>query len=206
MRLIFYLFILINFSSCHNTTNKNNLSAILAYIDSNVKQKKIDIRIYNPPSPPGSKDNLIHKGSIKHDSTIAKLEPLHIYISDSIQYDKNILYKNRDSIEGFSFLKNVINSKKKSIFLNLNTLKSGENIILEPIDVDKFFEIYPSIRFDNNYGGILSFKNLFVSKDGNKAYFEVIYFKNRLNAQKSVIYAEFKKKKWFFSSEMISIS
>tara|TARA_R110000868_G_scaffold411447_2_gene704011 strand:+ start:646 stop:1266 length:621 start_codon:yes stop_codon:yes gene_type:complete len=206
MRLIFCFFILINLSSCQHTTNKNNLNAILAYINSNVKQNKFDIRIYNPPSPPESKENLAHGGNIKHDSIIAKLEPLHLYISDSIQFDKNFLYKNRDSIKGFSFLKGVINSKKQSIFLNLNILKNGKNIVIEPIGTDKFFELYPDIRFNNNYGGMLSFKNLFVSKDGNKAYFEVIYFKHRLNAQKSAIYAEFKNNIWVFKSRMISIS
>ena len=90
--------------------------------------------------------------------------------------------------------------------MNLNILKNRNSIVLESIHADNFFELYPNIRFNNDYGGMLSFQNLFVSKDGKKAYFEVIYFKNRLNAQKSAIYAEFRNSKWIFKSEIISIS
>ena len=113
MRLIFCIIILIFLIGCQNTTDKKNSNVILAYINSNVEQNKFDIRIYTPPSPPDSMNTSIQGGSIKHDSIIAKLTPLHLYISDSITFDDNFLYRHTDSINEFFFLKDAVNSKKK---------------------------------------------------------------------------------------------
>ena len=208
MRLIFYFFILLYLSSCQprRASENDGISIILDYIDSNVVQKKFDIRIYNPPPPPELKDSINHRGSIKKDSIIKNLVPLRIFINDSIQFSKNLIYKNTDSVKGFSFLKNIIPHKKKSFFLDISRLKKHEGIILESHNSDVFFKIYPNIRVENNYGGFLSFQNLFLSKNGKKAYFEVNYFKHRLNTAIYAVFADFKDGKWEFRSRTISIS
>lgn len=206
MRLIFTFFCLLILINCKKEATKNHsLTVILAYLDSNVSQKKFDIRIYNPLPPPELKDSINNGGRIKNDSVINSLEPLLIFINDSILYSSNFKLK-KESIVDFIFIKERSKSKKQSVFLNINSLKERKGILLKSIKQDEFEKKHPDIYLDDNYGGLLSFQNLFISENGKKAYFEVNYFKEKLNSSTYAVYAEFKNEQWVFKPEMISIS
>lgn len=202
-QLVFAFLSLLILLCCHKRVKENDsTSIILAYLDSNVTQKKVDIRVYNPLPPPELKESVNNGGEVKNDSIIKNLVPLRIFINDSIRYSRNFIPPKKD-FKDFSFTKKSI---ENAVFLNIKSLKERKGIVLESINYVEFSKLYPEIYLDDNYGWLISFENLFVSQDGKKAYFEVIYFKNRLNTQKSTIKAEFKKGKWVFKSEMISIS
>ena len=93
MRLIICFCLVLSFTSCGNTSNINDLSIILAYLDVNIKENKFDARIYSPPNPSELNNNVVENKRIKHDSIILKLEPLQLYVSDSIVFDKNLILK-----------------------------------------------------------------------------------------------------------------
>ncbi len=205
MRLVLYFSILLFLTCCRSgVTKKDNTSVILDYIDLNVTQKNYDTRIYNPPPPPELKDSIGHGGIIKDDSIINKLEKLKIFINDSIRFSENLTYKNEDLVKEFLFLENI--HRSISIPLDVTNLKERKGINLESVYVNKFLKLYPKIRLENNFGGLLNFQNLFISKNGKKAYFEVSYFKQKLNTVTYAIFAEFKDGQWIYKSEIISIS
>lgn len=205
MRLIICFCLVLSFTSCGNTSNINDLSIILAYLDVNIKENKFDARIYSPPNPSELKNNVVENKRIKHDSIILKLEPLQLYVSDSIVYDKNLILK--DSIKDFFNSKDYgVISKKRNIYLNLSSLNYSKRIVLKPINENKFYTLYPKIKLDDNYGGLIRFDNLYVSKDGTKACFEVTYFKHKLNASSYIVFADYVNKQWKFKQKVITIS
>lgn len=207
MRLTFSFIILLIFMSCKPSASKNkSASIILDYINSTVTQENYDTRTYNPPPPPELKENNHQEGAFKQDSIINKLDPLHLFISDSIVFSKTLMYKKTDHDKRFSFLKNRAKTAKNSLYLDISTFKERKGIVLERMNDTQFFNRYPEMKYENNYGGFLSFHNLIVSKNGEKAYFEVLYFKHKLNASTYVVFAEFRDGKWTFKSEVISIS
>lgn len=205
MRLIICFCLLLSFIRCENVSDINDLNIILAYIDVNIKENKFDARIYSPPNPSELDNSITENKRIKHDSIISKLEPLQLYISDSILFDKTLIF--RDSIKNFFNSKDYgVISKKRNIYLNLSSLNYGKRIVLKPINENKFYTLFPKIKLNDNYGGLISFDNLHVSKDGTKAYFEVTYFKHKLNASSYVVFAYYVNKQWEFKQKLITIS
>lgn len=207
MRLVFYFIILVLLTNCnHKAKDYDNPSIILVYINSTIISENYDIRIYNSPPPPELKDSINLFRSIKQDSLTKNLKPLRIFIGDSILFTKTLNYKKKSFNKEFSFLKNITENAKQSIYLDISPLIKQKGIILESINKHLFFKNYPNIEFEDDYGGFISFQNLFISENRKKAYFEVNYFKHNLNSVSYVVFAEFQDGEWRFQSEIISIS
>jgi hypothetical protein len=165
----------------------------------------MDMRIYNSPLPPELKNKKNYVAGIKPDSIVNKLKPLIVYINESIIYEEKFKIK-MNPIQRFEFIKNnYLTRSKNSIYLDIKTIEDKKGIILTSIGDKEFYDTYESLRLNDNYGGIMSFQNLFFSKDGSKAYFEINYFKGPLNSSFIAVYAEYNNGKWHFKSELISI-
>ncbi|MCF8714802.1 hypothetical protein JM658_08170 [Joostella atrarenae] len=144
---------------------------------------------------------------MKPDSIIKNLKPLEIYIGDSIQYDS--IFKLKTAIpENFSFIEKKTSIASRQPFaINFSSINvSRKNTILHSIELKEFMKILPSIRYNDNYDGLITFRNLFFSSNGKKAYFEIYYFKGKQNAGSRAIYAEWRNGKWEYQSLPISIS
>lgn len=207
MRLtINYLFIIFIFLmlACSNTKQQANPESIYAYIETHINQSKYDTRLYTPPPPPELKDSVGHSGHIKPDSITQKLKPLRIYIDPMVDYDSILPQKRSDPLGDLSFI-----NKKQNIPLELdsNQFSKRRGITLLIIGQDEFFSTNKELYLDEGYGGLVSFQNLYCSKNGQKAYFEVSYFKGRLNAATyAVICTKQKDGSWAFKSQLLSIS
>tara|TARA_R110000796_G_C14545718_1_gene433378 strand:+ start:715 stop:1338 length:624 start_codon:yes stop_codon:yes gene_type:complete len=207
MRIIYIFIVALIFFQCTDEDKKNKLpNVIYEYINTEISQKQLDYRIYNPPPPPElyNKDN--PSIGLKSDSIISGLKPLVIYINDRIIYDKEFKIKKDTSIE-FSFLgKEPFQINKKSIDLDISSVENKKGVKLKSIEDKFFYDNYKSFRQNDNYGGLISFQNLYFSKERDKAYFEINYFKGSLNATLVAVYAVFKNGSWHFKSELISFS
>ncbi len=207
MRLVLFSFFLALFSiQCKNINLKeNNTQVVLQYLDQEIKQRGMDMRIGIPPPPPGINDSVILPGRMKPDSVINKLSPLNVYIQDSITYfdHYNLII---EPIEGFTFINEAKRASNKAISLDISALKPRKGIILHSISRQSFDELLDNIRLDEDYGGLVSIKNLFISKNGDKAYFEAVYFKSKHKAATYNVYAEIINGKWDFKSEQITES
>ncbi len=204
MRLILvYLFIFL--LKCNEKTTKNHeTDVVLDFLKKEINQKGMDMRIYNPPAPPESKNEKDYVTGIKPDSVINKLSPLKIYINDSISYEKKFKLK-LNPINGFSFIKDSSLPKNSNpIYLDISHLEEKKGTLLISIGDKTFFDSYESFRLNDDYGGIISFQNLYFSHDGTKAYFEVNYFKGPLNAVFFAVFATYENGKWTFKTEDIS--
>lgn len=207
MRLIFLCFLVIISFQCVEKTKQNNKpNVILEFLTKEINQKGLDIRVLNPPLPPELKGKTDYVSGIKPDSLINKLEPLILHINDSIIYDE--LFKTKmNPIEGFEYLKtDTFPKNKNSIYLNISTVKDKKGIVLKSINDKAFYENHKSERLNDNYGGLMCFRNLFFSKNQQNAYFEIYYYKGPLEAIFLAVYAEYKNSKWHFKSELISFS
>lgn len=203
MRLIFSIFFLFGLLSCESRSSSSDLNVLVEYLQSNIEQNKFDIRFYNPPLPPELKHNRTQK---KHDSIIAKLMPLKLYIADSVTYENNLSYDHVDSIIDSIFLNKTLVYKSKHFPLPLSISNDYEKINLKSIGRLKFFNIYPDIKLNDDYGGLIYFKNLYMSKDGKKSYFEVNYFKHELNSASYIVYGQYVNNAWVFKSKLMTIS
>lgn len=209
MRIIIlqFLFIILLLQCGDKNINNDDLpDVVLEFLKTEINQKGMDMRILNPPLPPESKNKKDYGSGIKPDSVINKLSPLKIYINDSISYEKKFKLK-LNPINGFSFIKDSsLAQNSNPIYLDISHLDEKKGILLISIGDKTFFDSYESFRLNNDYGGIISFQNLYFSHNGTKAYFEVNYFKGPLNASFVAIFAEYKNGKWHFKSELISIA
>lgn len=206
MRLIFYSFITILIFGCkQGIKNTNDLEVISAYIELNLNREKFDLRIYNPPLPP-EEDSTNYEVGIKHDSILDEIGELKVYLNSEIVFEREFKIDLQDSIKSFLQLKKEFRPILEPQTIQRLDFRKKQGIKLEIVDRDKFLKIYPDIKFNDNYGGLLSFQNLYFSNDGKKAYFEIVYFKSRLNSSTKAVFAEFKSGEWFFNSYMLSIS
>ena len=89
----------------------------------------------------------------------------------------------------------------------IESLPEKKDIQLNWISSEDFFKLYKSINLEEGYGGFVSFKNLYFSIDGKKAYFEFTYFRRKMSSSTSVVYAEKQDDgSWIFSTELVSMS
>jgi hypothetical protein len=96
---------------------------------------------------------------------------------------------------------------RKDIKLNGMSFDRKDGINIEFLSSEAFSKKQRIIQFDEDYGGFLSFKNLYYSKDSKKAIFKIDFYKGRLNSSSSIIYAEKQSDGiWKFESELLSIS
>lgn len=202
--LIFLSILAPIFNGCNKTQEKIGLEAINVYLENNINNIRYDIRIFDPPPPPEWQDSLNHNGRIRPDSVIKNLKPLKIYVNIDIEYDSGFI-SDIKPIKGFSFV-NDISPYMASQSLDSTYFSKKQGIILEFISKKDFFLKYERIQHNEDYGGLVSFRNLIYSEDGKKAVFEFSYFKGKLNASTSIIYAEKQDGTWIFLSEPISIS
>ncbi len=206
MRLIFYSLITILIFGCRQRIKKtNDLEVVTSYIELNLNREKFDLRIHNPPLPP-EKDSTNYVVGIKHDSILNEMDELKVYLNSEIVFEREFKIDLQDSIKSFLQLKKEFRPMLESQTIQGLDFRKKQGIKLEIVSKDKFFKIYPDVKFDNSYGGLLSFQNLYFSNDGKKAYFEIVYFKSRLNSSTIAIFAEFKSGKWFFNSYTLSVS
>lgn len=188
-------------SQCSKPIDNHN-EVIIQFLN---EQK--DPRMYVPPPPPGSNDSTYYNGKRKADSIISNLEPLIIYVNDSIRYSATIQLKT-DFPEGFNFIQEIPISSDQAEHIDISTLSTDgiDDPYFQSIQPSEIENILSRVRYEDNYGGIISFYNLVFSENQDKAYFEVHYFMGKLNASNHAIYAEFKNGKWTFKSQLLSIS
>ncbi|WP_339142304.1 hypothetical protein [Croceitalea sp. MTPC5] len=182
-----------------------NPEVIQAYIEEYVNNRTNDIRLYDPPPPPEWKDSLQHKGRRKHDSVLQNLKILRVYVNHHVAYDTIIPAHRKFKVDD-DFMKKplVVN---KGFLLDHTAFSKKDGIMLAFISSDEFFENYEENQRKEGYGGFFSFKNLYYSKDGKKAIFEMNFYKRKMNGSSSVIYAEKDDDgTWKFQSELKSIS
>ncbi len=193
------------FNSCIIQENPENPEVINAYIDEYVNNQKYDERLYEPPPPPEWQDSLQHNGRIKPDSIIENLKPLKIFINYEVKYDSIFLFDGKLK-KGFRDIENI-GELRKDIRLNGMSFDKKKGINLEFLSSEAFFKKHRIIQFDEDYGGFLSLKNLYYSKDSKKAIFKIDFYRGRLNSSSSIIYAEKQSDgTWKFESELLSIS
>jgi len=206
MRIIKYTFlILVLLNACNTDVSKQvEQEVILDYIEARIAQNGNDPRLSYPPPPPELWDSLGKSGRRKPDSVIAKLKPLQIYINRTIKYDS--VFEPFEVEPGYEFLNDVNNTGPRQVNLDISEIPAVTRIDLKSIDRDDFFEIYESIRLDDEYGGLISFKNLYYSENGNRAYFEIVVFVAGLDGSVRAVYAEFIGGEWEFKIIPISIS
>ncbi|MBS9464021.1 hypothetical protein KIM67_16485 [Flagellimonas sp. 389] len=207
MRIIKFFLIGLFFGQSCNVKSQfqNNSLAIECFIEDKINQREFDIRIYDPPPPPELRDSIKHNGQIKPDSIIERLAPLHIYINESITYD-NVFKPKVVPDKDFDF----IDSKKKKKggeFLEVKSITKKKGIILNSFSSNDFLQLYELVNLQKGYGGFVTFKNLYYSEDGRKAYFEFILYRRRLNSSTAIIYAEKRNDgSWKFKMKAVSIS
>ena len=207
MRVIIYCFVILFF--IQNCTVKSqfldNTLVVQNFIETKIDQRTFDLRIFNPPPPPELRDSIKHDGQIRPDSIIESLAPLQVYVNRSIDYDNAFKAKVKPA-KGFEF----IGSKKKNKgggFLEVENFTKKKGIILHSFSSDDFDGLFKSVNLQEGYGGFVSFKNLYYSEDGKKAYFEFIFYRRKLNSSTSIIYAEKQDDgSWKFNMETVSIS
>ncbi|NKI25507.1 hypothetical protein HCG49_02900 [Arenibacter sp. 6A1] len=208
MRIIIFLIFLSIlapiFNGCNKTQEKTGLEAINAYVENNVNNIRYDIRIFDPPPPPEWQDSLKHNGRTRPDSVIKHLKPLKVYVTIDIEYDSAFI-SDLKPVKGFSFVKDI-KPYKASLSLDSTSFSKKQGIILEFLSRKDFFLKHERIQHEEDYGGIVSFRNLICSVDGSRAVFEVSYFKGKLNASTAIVYAEKQDGTWIFHSKPISIS
>ncbi|WP_417359099.1 hypothetical protein [Galbibacter sp.] len=161
--------------------------------------------MYVPLPPPDMHDSTYYEGKMKPDSVIRNLKPLTVYINDSIRYDSAFKPK-MDFPVGFSFVKEISTSLTPAVYIDINSILRSKEVIIRSIQSSEIENILSTVRYRDNYGGIISFQNLLFSKDQKKAYFEVHYFKGKLNASTYVVYAEWRNGKWKYQLKQLSIS
>ena len=176
---------------------------ILKYIELHMAQTHLDPRLYNPPSPPELWDSLGRLGSKKPDSIIKKLKPLQVFVTKVVQYD-SVFEPWKSPKPGYDFLSEPSKTGPKEVILDLAQIPKVKGMVLEGVSKEEFMEKYESIKLDYDYGGLYSFVNLFYSDDGKKAYFEVKYFKGKLDASSKAVYAQFIEGAWEY--EVIPVS
>jgi hypothetical protein len=207
MRIIRILLITIICTILYSCTNKvslgNKTDVVIEFLIYSLSKNKLDSRMYNPPPPPEVADSLYEEK--KHDTIIKSLKPLKIYLNSNILRDSSFKHINKPP-KGFHFLKKLSTSKNYKLPLKNNLLKNSSPIIFIPTTDDDFTRRYDSIRFMEDYGGLISFQNLIFSEKGKKAYFEISFFKSKLNASTSAVYAEWVDGNWKFIVIPISIS
>jgi len=204
--IILHLFILFAFliQACSNSAQQANPEAIYAFIEANINQPEHDIRLFDPPPPPELQDSIGHKGRIKPDSIINRLSPLRIYINPVVEYDSILSSGHAMAKEDLSF---IDKNQNFPIRLDPNQFLEKKGVLLLSIEQEEFFSSEKVLFRDEGYGGFVSFYNLYCSNDGQKTYFEVSIFKNRLNAATyAVICTKQKDGKWEFKSQLLSIS
>jgi hypothetical protein len=199
------LLLLVLLYACNTIVTKPiEPEVILDYIEARINQNGNDPRLSYPPPPPELWDSLGKSGGRKPDSVIAKLKPLQIYIANAIKYDS--VFEPFGVPTGYEFLNDVNNKRPKQVNLDISEIPTVTGIDLRAIDRDDFFEIYESIRLDDEYEGLVRFHNLFYSENGNKAYFEIIVFVAGLDGSVRAVYAEFINGEWEFKIVPVSIS
>ena len=205
-RIIECVFLLLVFLNACNTnaTKQVEQEVILDYIEDRIAQNGNDHRLSYPPPPPELWDSLGKSGGRKPDSVIAKLKPLQIYIANAIRYDS--VFEPFEVPTGYEFLNYVNNTGPRQVNLDISKIPTETGIDLRAIDRDDFFEIYESIRLDDEYGGLVSFKNLYYSENRNRAYFEIIVFVAGLDGSVRAVYAEFIGGEWEYKIVPVSIS
>lgn len=208
MRLILVLFIIAQLASqCkkRDTIADDKCGVVLQFIRDEITQNKMDIRIYEPPPPPELKDSTNHSGSFRHDSIINNLELLTIYINDSI---RNGLIDRLpgELLKEFSFLDSIAPSLEPPIRLDIGSIPERKGIILKSIHFGEFQKMQQSLRNKEGYGGFITIQNLYFSKNGKKAYFEIHFFKDKLNATTKSVFANWKNGKWEYTEKLRSIS
>lgn len=199
---IVFVYILI-FNGCAISQNQSNSDVINQYIEEYVNNNKYDIRLYDPPPPPELQDSIGHNGRRKPDSIANKLKPLKIYVNAMVKYDSavDINIKKR-----FSFV-NKIKPYGNDFLLEKTVFSKKPGIILEFLSSEAFFNKGEKIQYDENYGGLVSFKNLYYSKDKKKAFFVFSIYHSKLNSSTSAIYAQKEDDgTWTFKSVLISMS
>ncbi|MDO6471002.1 hypothetical protein [Maribacter sp. 1_MG-2023] len=209
MRIIRILVILsisiLVFDGCRIKEKSINPDAINVYIGDYINNQKYDIRLYDPPPPPQWKDSLKHIGRMKPDSIVSNLVPLKIYIDLEIKFDSNFLHDQKLKRD-FSFMDNN-EFPAKNFLLEKIKFDEKKGVELEFLSSEEFFKKQDKIQFNEDYGGFISFRNLYYSKDGKKAVFEMNFYKRRLNSSSSIIYAKkLSDGSWKYQSELKSIS
>lgn len=199
-----FIFFTLLIQACSDANQQANPEAIYAYIETHINQRKYDTRLYDPPPPPELQDSVRHSGRIKPDSITNKLKPLRIYINPIVDYDTIVPQVKSNSIGDLSFI-----GERQNIPLRIdsNQFSKKEGITLLATQQDEFFSTYKELYLDEGYGGFVSFHNLYCSKNGQNAYFEVSYFKGRLNATTYAVFCTKQKDgTWTFKSQLLSIS
>lgn len=199
-----FIFFTLLIQACSNINQQPNPEAIYAYIETHINQRKYDTRLYDPPPPPELQDSVRHSGRIKPDSIKYKLKPLRIYIDPIVDYDSILPQEKSDPMEDLSFI-----DERQTIPLRIDSTQFSEKegITLLAVEQDEFFSTYKELYLDEGYGGFVSFHNLYCSKNGQKAYFEVSFFKGRLNAATYAVFCTKQKDgTWEFESQLLSIS
>lgn len=201
MRLIILIITGLILNGCNSDKNHlNNKDIIYSFL-----KEKLDAGVFNsmglvPPAPPEGHNDLVKPDSIKKN-----LVPLIVYVADSLNYDEKFII-NIEYPRDFVFIKKAQRKSKKTLDVDFNTLNYNNTVQFKFTGREHFFDSLDILKSQNNYGGLLSFDNLFFSDDGSRAYFEVTYFKGKLNSSKAAIFATFKNGKWTFETLTISIS
>lgn len=156
MRLIIIILVIILFLKCNKSSRTE---VIIQFLNEQVISKK-DYRLYVPPPPPEADDSTYYNEKMKPDSITRNLKPLEIYIEDSIQYD-SIFKLKTDFPIGFSYIKKISETSKQPIALDVSSIEVSKKITINSITFSEFMKILPSIRYNDNYDGIISFRNLF---------------------------------------------
>jgi len=199
-----FIFVIILMQSCSDTVQQADPEVIYVYIETYINNRKFDTGLYDPPPPPELQDITGHSGRIKPDSIINKLKPLKVYINPIVSYDSILSPLKTNFSEDFSFIDEEQNTP---IWLDLNKFSKKKGVTLLTKQKDEFFSNYEILRLKNRYGGYVGFQNLYCSKDKQEAYFEVYYFKGRLNAANYAVFCiKQKDGTWIFESQLLSIS
>src|SRR5690606_10412649 len=182
MRLITIFLLIIVLSSHCSKTNINQNGVIIQFLSEQFNNKK-DFRMYTPPPPPDMNDSTYYEGKLKPDSVIKNLKPFIVYVNDSIRYD-SVFKSKMDFPAGFSFVKSIYTSSKQAVYLDISSIsrKGNKEVIVQSIESSEIENILSRVRYNDNYGGIINFQNLFFTENGEKAYFEVQYYQGKLNA------------------------
>lgn len=185
--------------------NNNSSEVLYAYVEQYINDEKLDERLYAPPPPPELKKNKRDKGGRKNDSIVGKLKTLNVYINDMVRYD-SIVDLSKQEKKGFDFF-TEINLPKQDFKLKRKKFSKKDKLLISFISTEKFLNKQVELSSTCSFGGFVSFKNLYYSKSGDKAIFEVNYFKRKLNSSSSIVYAEKQSdNSWKFYMDMISIS